>query len=328
MKTPDQAGTRPLRIGLVVNPKAAAGRDQSERLERLRRALAEAGHGLVVKETQGPGGGVAAGAGLAGECDVLLAVGGDGTFCEMVGGVLGDVGARVRAVAPVSFGTGNDVARHVGLRTQADVVAAIARFGAGEGNVVRCLDVLEVRCRVGGREVVRHGFLFAAVGFASDILRYTTPGVKRWFGPQLSYAVGFFRALVGWEPVLLRVRTDRGLVEEPLVVAMAANAPHAGGGGMRIAPDADLTDGQSEISLIRALGRGAIARQFIRLTRGTHLRHPNVEYFRSGWMEVEAATGQPVALDGDVIGETPMRVRVLREAVPVLTGAGQGVNAA
>jgi diacylglycerol kinase (ATP) len=87
---------------------------------------------------------------------------------------------------------------------------------------------------------------------------------------------------------------------------------------MRIAPGADLADGLSDVSLIRALGRGAIARQFFRLTQGTHIQHPRVDFFRSSWMEVEAATPQPVALDGDVVGETPMRVRVLRQAVPVV----------
>jgi len=309
-----------LTIGMVVNPKANAGRDQGVRLREFREALARDGHGVRMVETAGPGGGVACAQALAGEVDVLLAVGGDGTFCEVVGGMLTADKQGVGAVAPVSFGTGNDVARHLGLRREAEVLTALRGYQAGGPDRVRRMDVLEVRCHVGGREVVRHGFLFAAVGFASDILRYTTPRVKRWFGPQLSYSVGFFRALARWQPVPLRVSTERGRIEEPLVVAMAANAPHAGGGGMRIAPGADLADGLSDVSLIRALGRAAIARQFIRLTQGTHIRHPRVDFFRSGWMEVDAATPQPVALDGDVVGETPMRVRVLRQAVPVVGG--------
>ena len=228
-----------LTIGLVVNPKANAGRDQGVRLRQFREALAEDGHAVRMMETAGAGGGVACAQAMAGEVDLLLAVGGDGTFCEVVGGMLTAERGIVRAVAPVSFGTGNDVARHLGLRRESDVLAALREFHRGGPDRVRRLDVLEVRCRAGGREVVRHGFLFAAVGFASDILRQTTPRVKRWFGPQLSYSVGFFRALAGWKPVPLRVSTERGMIEEPLVVAMAANAPHAGGGGMRIAPGAE-----------------------------------------------------------------------------------------
>ena len=314
--------SKSLSLGVVVNPKAKAGRDQSARLSQFTERLVAAGHRLRVEPTAGPGGGIELGRELAAESDVLLAVGGDGTFCEVVGGFLTAGGGRVRGVAPVSFGTGNDVARHVGLFREEDLFRALeglGRTGEAEGTGSRRMDVLEVRCWKDGREIVRHGFLFAAVGFASDILRYTTPTVKRWFGPQLSYSVGFFRALANWQPVGLRVRTEKGLCEESLVVALAANAPHAGGGGMRIAPDADLTDGLLEVSLIRALGKAAIARQFIRLTQGTHIRHPRVDYFRSAWMEVESDVPQLVALDGDVVGETPMQVRVLHRAVPVLT---------
>jgi len=309
-----------LDIGIVVNPRARAGCDQRLRLEALESAMKQAGHRVIRRETAGPGGGAECAAGLVHETDVVLAAGGDGTFCEVVGGMLASGGSRAWCVAPLSFGTGNDVACHLGLKQDRQLLAALDRFHrAGRlPEVCKEHDILEVRCRRDGREVVRHGFLFAAVGFATDILRHTTPGVKRWFGQHLSYPVGFFRALAGWNPVELRVRTERGSVCEPLVVALAANAPHAGGGVMRIAPDASLCDGLAEISLVRALGRCAIARQFFRLVRGTHVRDPRVEYFRSGWMEVDADEAQAVAVDGDIVGETPMRVRVLSRAIRVL----------
>ena len=129
------------------------------------------------------------------------------------------------------------------LRRDDALLQSIQRWASGTLQPVE-RDLLEVRCQHDGAEIVRHAFLFAGVGIASDILRYTTPTVKRWFGPQLSYAVGFFRALAAWSPAMLRVQTARGILAEPLVVALAANAPHAGGGGMKIAPGALL-----EISL-------------------------------------------------------------------------------
>jgi len=310
----------PLDIGLVINSRARAGTDQSSRLNAFESALQQSGHRTLKCETTAPGQGGDCARQLTDHVDVILALGGDGTFCEVVGGMLAAPGSRARCVAPVSFGTGNDVACHLGLRADRDVLAALDRYDPSAPGRIgsRCYDVLEVRCRSGGREVVRHGFLFAAVGFATDILRHTTPGVKRWFGQHLSYPVGFFRALAGWHPVELRVRTERGQVTEPLVVALVANAPHAGGGAMRIAPGACLTDGLAEVSLVRALGRWAIARQFFRLVRGTHVRHPRVDHFQSTWMEVDAEEAQLVAVDGDIVGETPMRVRILPSAIRVL----------
>jgi diacylglycerol kinase family enzyme len=310
----------PLDIGIVFNPRARAGTDQSTRLKSLESALRLSGHRIQKRETSAPGQGADCARQLIDQVDVILALGGDGTFCEVVGGMLATPHPRAKCVAPVSFGTGNDVAAHLGLSADHHLLAALARFDPSHPALIgsHSCDVLEIRCRSGGRDVVRHGFLFAAVGFASDILRHTTPSVKRWFGQHLSYPVGFFRALAKWHPVELRVRTERGEVIEPLVVALAANAPHAGGGVMRIAPDASLTDGLADVSLVRALGRWTLAGQFFRLVRGTHVHHPRVDHFRSPWMEVDAATPQPVAVDGDVVGETPMHVRILPSAIRVL----------
>ena len=313
---------RSLRIGLVVNPAAQAARDQSRRLLAVSDALRGAGHVLHPCVTQGPGGGILAARDLAPRCDLLLAVGGDGTFCEMVGGVLQSSLATPPVVAPLSFGTGNDVALLSGLQRDPDLLAAVHAWSHGLQEPVE-RDILEVRCRHQGAEVVRHAFLFAGVGIASDILHYTTPTVKRWFGPRLSYAVGFFRALAAWKPTTLQVRSHRGEQRQPLVVALAANAPHAGGGGMKIAPGAHLDDGLANVSLIRALGRVAIARQFLSLASGRHVHHPNVDYFPSPFLDVDAHPPQPVAADGDLVGQTPVRIRTLHRAHRVLVDPGK-----
>lgn len=319
-------GAAPRRIGVVFNPAARAARDQSQRLHRLLRALGDAGHAVETVPTSGPGGGIEAAQRLAPRCDLVLAVGGDGTFCEAAGGLLQASLPSAPILAPVAFGTGNDVALHSGLRQDRDLLDAIEGWANGRLQPV-ARDVLEVRCHHAGAEVVRHAFLFAGVGIASDILRYTTPAVKRWFGPRLSYAVGFFRALAAWAPSTLRVRTERGGLEESLVVALAANAPHAGGGGMRIAPGALLDDGLAEVSLIRALGRLGMARQFLSLASGRHVEHPRVDYFRSPFLEVDAHPPQPVAADGDVVGHTPVRIRTLHRAIRVLARPGEGTHA-
>lgn len=306
-----------LRIGLVVNPAAGAGRNQQARLTPLLRRLRESGHILEVCETRGPRDGFRLATQLAPVSDVLLAVGGDGTLCEVVDALMVRGVSPAPIVAPVALGTGNDLARIAGLLDETLVVRALEPRVA-PWPACASMDVLEVRCRVDGLEVIRHGLLFAAVGFASEVLRLTTPRLKRWLGPQWSYYAGFFRALARWHPMPLQVRTGRGALSEPLVVALAANAPHAGGGGMRIGPGACMHDGQCDISLIRGLGRATIARQFLRLVQGTHVQHPGVDYFRESWMEVDANPARPVVLDGDVIGETPVRVRVLPRAIRML----------
>ena len=66
--------------------------------------------------------------------------------------------------------------------------------------------------------------LFAAAGFATELLKQTTPRVKRWFGSKLCYSVGFFRALLLYRAPLIRAEAPGLDVTEPMLLACAANS--------------------------------------------------------------------------------------------------------
>ena len=72
-------------------------------------------------------------------------------------------------------------------------------------------------------------------------------------------SIGFFRALAKFKGPRLRVQVNDKIRDEPLVVALAADTPKAGGGIMHLAPGANMTDGQMKISLIHAIGRFNVA---------------------------------------------------------------------
>jgi diacylglycerol kinase (ATP) len=300
-------------VAVIANPAAAGGRDQSARLEQVVSRLRSAGRQVVIVPTNGPGDGRIQAARVAASHETLLAAGGDGTFRELVDGVLSNPDAHPR-VGALAFGTGNDCAQLLHQGRDEAVVSAVLEGGS------RPMDVIEARLHLAGVEAVHHALLFAAVGFSGNLLQATTPRAKRWFGSHLSYPVGFFRALLRYRPVRLRVTTEsHGMpIEESLVLAMLANAPHAGGRTMRIAPGARLDDGRGEVSLVRAVGRWELARQFVRLVQGTHIRHPRVVYGPGNRLSVEADPPQGVALDGDLLGQTPVTCRILPGALRVV----------
>ena len=72
---------------------------------------------------------------------------------------------------------------------------------------------------------------------------------------------------------------------------------------------------QMNISLIRAIGRFNVARQFIRLVCGTHIHHPQVQYFPATALDIEAVPAQAVSADGDLIGRTPVRIEIKPRAI-------------
>ncbi|MBM3849276.1 MAG: diacylglycerol kinase family lipid kinase [Verrucomicrobia bacterium] len=322
---------------LIRNPASGSSREQALRLERFLDRLAQGGVRCEVRVTERPGHAVelarrevVASAGF----DCVIAAGGDGTVHEVASGLIAG-GSRV-ALAVAPFGRGNDIAQLVGVSGAGlpDDEAALRAILEPRPVTLDTIRVSWLRREgadgtgPGGEslEMVRHAILFGGVGFVGELLRRTTPATVRWFGPRWCYSAGFFRALFSFRPPVLRVRSEEGQEVLPhAVVALAGNAPFAGGGLMRIGPGASMTDGLMELTLIEAVGRLELALQFVRLLRGTHVRHRKVRFFRGRWLEVSADPEQPLAFDGELLGTSPVRFEVARRSLTLLTGPGSRV---
>lgn len=300
----------PRRVTLLVNPAAASGRALAT-VERALTALRS--HGDNCRTAQSSQGGhlTELAQELAPTCDVLVAAGGDGTVREVASGLLrSSAHDTILGVLPV--GTGNDFATQIGIP---DADAALAAL---TGQHLRQADVIEVRHASNTTEAADHALLFAATGFAVDVLRHTSPRVKRVFGRRLSYSIGFFRALIALRNIRMTVRADGRETAGRLFHVCAGNADWAGGGAMRLSPGAHLDDGRLELCLIQALGRFEALRCFPMLVRGTFPKHPKVRYFGGQELSVSTEVPMPLALDGDVLGRTPTTFRVLPGAVRLL----------
>lgn len=328
----------PRRALLIRNPASATSRDQAQRLERFVAHLAEGGVTCEIRVTEYPGHALELARTEAVGFEWVIAAGGDGTVHEVASGLIAGGSRAALAVAP--FGRGNDIAQLVGVVGGAAVGAAAA--SDPDQAAIRAilepkpvtLDTIRVTWRenpsVGAesrgsaaesRDRVRHSILFGGVGFVGELLRKTTPATVKWFGPRWCYSAGFFRALFSFEPPVLRVRSEQGeQVLSHAVAVVVGNAPFAGGGLMRIGPGASMTDGLLELTLIEAVGRLDLALQFLRLLRGTHVRHRQVRFFRGHWLEVSADPPQPLALDGELLGTSPVRFEVNPRSLTVLTG--------
>lgn len=294
----------PRRVLLILNPTARAGRAAREIFD-VRSQLENSGCRVSLQETAGRGDAtvIAAAAATAGAFEVIGAAGGDGTAREVCSGVL--CSARPdQPVALIPLGTGNDLAHVAGTGS---VAAAVRAVNAG---TPRAFDAIEVACVTGSGPMVTHAFCFAAVGLAADVVRLTTPRVKRLFGPRLCYSVGFFRALTAYRPVAAQVVSDAGKQGGDYLLICAGNTARAGGRMMHLSPGASPHDGALDLSLIRATSRLEVALQFIRLLRGTHVRHRRAAYFQTKDINVTTATPSEVQLDGDTIGLTPARFTV------------------
>jgi diacylglycerol kinase family enzyme len=316
---------------LIGNPQAGAGRALKAWL-RLAGRFPEISS-LSVRWTRAGGEAIDLARNAAGKCEMVVAVGGDGTVNEVATGLL-EAAAGETALGILPLGTGNDAARALGL---ADPVAAWKALVRGR---TRVMDVLEVRCGVGDRAKTRYSLVYAAAGIAVEILERTTPRVKWWVGRRGCYTVGFLRTLIrrtpgglsptraaggpsyheagstfakifGWRSPKMRVRCNGHEYAGRFLLVSAGNAEWVGGGMMRLSPGARWDDGLLNVNLIPEMGWWRALRNFPRLYRGTHLEVKGVQYLTAEELELAAEPQTRVQVDGDVCGETPVRFRVL-----------------
>ena len=238
--------------------------------------------------------------------DMFVAVGGDGT----VSGVVEGLDGSPLPLAIVPAGTGNLLAR--GLGVPLDPVAA-AGLIAGE-HATKTIDAM----RVGTRVLV----LNVGVGISSATVRDTSNADKRRFG-RAAYVGTGLRELLGFRPCRFTVTVDGRTTRVRATEVTVANCDFMGDIPWPWAPKILLDDGRLDVCLVLVPTVGESIRSGLRVMRHRRKLLPNVRWLRARRsVKIEANRTLPVQGDGDLIGETPVEVTVLPDAVQVVVPAG------
>ena len=291
---------------MLLNPGAGRGRHRAElpgALDRL------AGSGYTIEVLPGRTAEealTAARAAVADGVSALVAAGGDGTV---------HIGLQAVAGTGVPFGvlpagTGNDFAVQLGLPgTPLAAAGAIATALREESTTKVDLG------RVTGPDGTDHWFgAVLAAGFDAVVNeRANRMRVPR--GPRRDDAA-IVAELLRLRPRRYRIVLD-GVVHETDAVLVAVGNTASYGGGMRICPAADPTDGLLDVVVGGRLGRVTLMRIKPRVYRGTHVDHPLVTTYRAATVEL-AAEGITTYIDGERGSALPVTVTSAPGALTVL----------
>lgn len=295
----------PERLLVAVNPAASFGRNRAvgpavaERLVREGYEVAmlrEANFELLRREAERA---------FAHGTDGVVVVGGDGMASLGVNLVAG----TAVPLGIVAAGTGNDLARGLGLPVD-DPAAGTERLVAQLRAPARTIDA----------GVVRQGSVdtwFAGVvsaGFDA-VVNERANRMTRPRGPS-RYTLAILRELATFRPRNYVLTIDGVRREQRAMLVSVANNSSLGG-GMRIAPHADLTDGLLDVFIVHPLSRAAFVGVFPKVFAGEHVDHPAVEFVTAREVTIEADDVVAYA-DGERIGAPPVSVRVVPGALRVL----------
>lgn len=231
----------------------------------------------------------------SGETPVVIS--GDG----LIGAVGGALAGTETPLGIVPGGRGNDLARVLGIPT--DPEAAIEIVLAGHS---RPIDVGEVNDK---------RFLgIASVGFDSEANRRANDSRLR---GNLVYLWAAVRTMATWRSARFTIAIgERRTRIEGYDVIVANNRAY--GGGMFIAPDAELDDGQFDVVTIARMGKLRALYNLSKVFKGTHVHIPEVEVVRAPRLGLSASRPFAVYADGEYLTDLPADLRIIPRALRVL----------
>ena len=298
---------------VILNPKSASGKSLRvwPRIEPLFRARLGPFETLF---TEAPNHAIQLTRdAIAGGADLVVAVGGDGTLSEVVNGFFDgrDPINPDAALGVIPFGTGGDFRKTVHLPKDLDRCGDIL----GRGHTRRIdLGRLEFVDRDGAPRA-RVFANIASFGISGVVDRLVNESSKV-LGGTLSFAIATARAGLSYQNKRVRmVFDDREDAPVDMTVnnVAVANGRYFGG-GMHIAPEADIDDGKFDVVALGDLSVTDFVRHGLKLYNGTHLHLDKVSHRRCTRMRAEALEAGDIELDVD--GETPGVLPATFEIMP------------
>jgi YegS/Rv2252/BmrU family lipid kinase len=222
--------------------------------------------------------------------------GGDGTVSSAVSSLADCDGAeRDVVLGLLPMGTANNFAR--ANRIPLDLEAAIEVIASGRV------------ARVDLGRVDRTCFTNAVtIGVTGAIHRASPHGLKRRLG-RLGYLLAAARQAAAFKPFACRLVLDGTVVEIDALDVRIANGPFQG--GVRVVRELSVDSGDLAVRVIAARSAWDLGRVWMRSWMGRSDDPALVRMFRAREVEISAAPGQHVSVDGEVVTRTPVRIAVV-----------------
>jgi diacylglycerol kinase (ATP) len=241
--------------------------------------------------------------------DAAVIFGGDGTVHRHLSTLV----SSQLPVLVVPCGSGNDFARALGLGRVRDSLDAWRKFVA-ERNNVRAIDVGVIH-----ESSADHYFCcIAGVGLDTEVAKRAN-ALPKWMRSHGGYFLCAPREFLRFTafPMKVSCNGDESSRFEPTILAAIANAP-AYGGGMRIAPQAKLDDGNLDVCIVRGMETFKLFCLFPTVYFGRHLRFEEVEYTQTPVVRIDTESPLDVYADGEYVCQTPAEFSVARNTLKVI----------
>lgn len=297
---------------LVVNPGSAGGetgRKWPELAGKISRVLGDFGHRFTERPMHA--------AEIAREAieqgyECIVAVGGDGTVNEVVNGFFRD-GKVVKenvCLGLIPRGTGGDFRKTFGW--DGDLASSLARLTTP---ATRPFDVGRLEYTdPNGKTALRYFANICSFGVSGLVDQEVNKSSKA-LGGKLSFLLGSAKAMLKYADRTVRVSFDGGKPEQTKVTTLSVANGQYFGGGMKVAPNADPSDGVFDVTVWTGYSLVDFVLKTKAIYDGSHTRYPGTRTLRCKRMTAESDEEVLLDVDGEQPGRLPCAIEILPGAI-------------
>ncbi len=240
----------------------------------------------------------------------IISIGGDGTPFEILNGIKDfSVVSDELEFGFIPAGTGNSFLRDFMNINVDEALLRILSFKPIE------VDLCEFTYEECGKVVEKYFLNILGVGLIADILELTNRKFKK-FG-SAGYGIAVLVRLFKGMNNRLQLKIDGKIHKFSNSALVISNSKYTGG-KMKIAPDADASDGKLDVIVFDHVNRREILKIFSGVFSGRHISHPRVKVFVGKTIELNSSKKERIMADGELLGYTPLKINICKSKLKVL----------
>ena len=140
---------------------------------------------------------------------------------------------------------------------------------------------------------------------------------SKWLGGRWTFMLGSARALLKYTDRRVRLTLDgKALDPMPVTTVAVANGKYFGG-GMKVAPSAELSDGLFEVTVWQGYGLSDFLLKGKAIYDGSHVRMSGTRQYQCRTLWAESEEDVLIDVDGEQPGRLPCRIEVMPSALRV-----------
>ena len=237
--------------------------------------------------------------------DGLIIIGGDGTFHEVVNGIMLREDNIKIPIGIIPGGSGNSFLYESDNIDSLSVLENILLFKK------RNIDIIKIKTP----DEIIYSINLVGWGLVTDIGKSAEK--FRWLGPSRYTLVSLIEIIKNKNRKATLLMNDKKN-DSQFTFIIACNTKYVGK-GMFMAPNADVSDGLLDLIVVKGnLTRRILFKTLPKLFKGTHIEDPNVTYYQIPKFSLKTKSNDLLNIDGELKGSTSIDVEVIHNAIEVL----------